>query len=149
MYGTILLATDGSPYSVAAADNAIDLAAQYDASLHVVSVVEMDVAFSEAISEQILEDLEGRSRATVDEVATRAQGHGVTDVHTAIVRGTPHREIVDYAEEHDADLVVVGTHGRRGLDRLLLGSVAERILRTSSRPVLIVRGEVSQESGQN
>lgn len=141
MYETILHATDGSPYSAAAAENAVDLAAQCDATLHVVSVVETDVAFSEAITEQMLKDLEGRGQAAVDEVAERATERGVHDVHTAVVRGTPHRAILDYARDHGVDLVVVGTHGRRGLDRLLLGSVAERVLRTATVPVLVVRGE--------
>jgi nucleotide-binding universal stress UspA family protein len=141
MYQTILHATDGSPYSAAAAENAVELAAQYDATLHVVSVVETDVAFSEAISEQILDDLEKRGQQAVDAVAERAGERGVSDVHTAVVRGTPHRAILDYAADHDADLVVVGTHGRTGLNRLLLGSVAERVLRTAERPVLVVRGE--------
>lgn len=146
MYRTILFATDGSPYSEAAAENAVDLASQYDAALHVISVVEVDVAFSEAITDQMLDDLETRGQRAVDKVAATARERGVTDVQTAVVRGAPHRAILDYAEEHDADLVVVGTHGRKGLDRLLLGSVAERVLRTATRPVLVVRGEAADES---
>lgn len=145
MYETILHATDGSPFSSAAAEAAVDLAAQYDATLHVVSVVELDVAFSEAISEQMLKDLEKRGRQAVGEVAEQAGARGVSDVHTAVVRGAPHRAILDYADEHGADLVVVGTHGRKGLDRLLLGSVAERVLRTATVPVMVVRGEPEED----
>ena len=146
MYRTILVATDGSPYSEAAGDHAIDLARAYDASLRVITVVEMDVAFSEAISEQMLADLEARGQQAVDTIATRARDRGVADVDGEVVRGTPHRAILDDAHEHGADLVVVGTHGRRGLDRLLLGSVAERVLRAADVPVLIVREKRDDET---
>lgn len=139
MYRTILVATDGSEYSDVAADHAVDLAHQYDATLHALSVVEMDVSFSETITEQMLKDLEGRGRKAVDAIITRAHDAGVTSVEGTVVRGTPHTAIMDYAHEHDVNLVVVGTHGRRGLDRLLLGSVAERVLRTADIPVLVVR----------
>jgi nucleotide-binding universal stress UspA family protein len=60
-------------------------------------------------------------------------------VETAVLEGSPSREIVRYAEAQDCDLVVMGTHGRGGIDRLLLGSVAERVVRASEVPVLTVR----------
>jgi nucleotide-binding universal stress UspA family protein len=56
-----------------------------------------------------------------------------------MVHGTPHTAILDYAEEHGVDLVVMGTHGRRGFDRFLLGSVTEKVVRTASVPVMTVR----------
>jgi nucleotide-binding universal stress UspA family protein len=139
MYRSILVATDGSPCSEVAGEHAVDLAGQYDATLHVLSVVEVDVSFSETITQQMLEDLEKRGRKAVDAIADRARDRGVADVDASVVRGTPHKTILDYAHEHDVDLVVVGTHGRRGLNRLLLGSVAERVLRTADLPVLVVR----------
>ena len=144
MYRSILVATDGSPCSEVAGEHAVDLARQYDASLHVLSVVEVDVSFSETITEQMLENLEKRGQRAIDAIADRARDRGVADVDASVVRGTPHKTILDYAHEHDVDLVVVGTHGRRGLGRLLLGSVAERVLRTADLPVLIVR-EVEDE----
>ncbi|TKX83377.1 universal stress protein, partial [Halorubrum sp. SS5] len=61
------------------------------------------------------------------------------DVETAVVEGSPSREIITHAEEAGCDLVVMGTHGRGGIDRLLLGSVAEKVVRGSSVPVLTVR----------
>lgn len=60
-------------------------------------------------------------------------------VETDVRRGNPHREILDYADEHAVDLVVMGTHGRTGLDRYLLGSVTEKVVRLSNVPVLTVR----------
>ena len=56
-----------------------------------------------------------------------------------MIEGTPSREIVNYAVDEDCDLIVMGTHGRGGLDRLLLGSVAERVVRSSAIPVLTLR----------
>ncbi|MEF8863154.1 MAG: universal stress protein [Haloarculaceae archaeon] len=72
---------------------------------------------------------------------TRAEAHtiGLTVV-TEIVEGDPHGEILEYVSEHDIDLVVMGTHGRTGTDRIVMRSVAERVVRRSPVPVLTVRG---------
>lgn len=59
---------------------------------------------------------------------------------TEVVEGNPHEKILEYVSEHDIDMVVMGTHGRTGLDRALMGSVAERVVRRSPVPVLTVRG---------
>lgn len=58
-----------------------------------------------------------------------------------IVEGNPHEEILEYVSEHDIDMVVMGTHGRTGIDRVVMGSVAERVVRQSPVPVLTVRGK--------
>lgn len=60
-----------------------------------------------------------------------------------IVEGNPHEEILEYVSEHGIDMVIMGTHGRTGLDRVVMGSVAERVVRRSPVPVLTVRGEES------
>jgi nucleotide-binding universal stress UspA family protein len=62
---------------------------------------------------------------------------------TQVVEGNPSEEILAYATEHGIDLITMGTHGRSGLDRVVMGSVAERVVRRSSVPVLTVRGEWS------
>jgi nucleotide-binding universal stress UspA family protein len=72
-------------------------------------------------------------------VATAGTAAGVESVTTDVRPGTPHREILAYVEEHDADLVVLGTRGQTGLERYLLGSVTERVLRSSPVPVMTVR----------
>lgn len=64
---------------------------------------------------------------------------GVSTVEATLVSGSPHRAIVDYAAEAGVDLTVVGTHGRTGVDRLLLGSAAERVVRTAGTPVLALK----------
>ncbi|WP_323192998.1 universal stress protein, partial [Halostella sp. PRR32] len=73
-------------------------------------------------------ELDDRGEAAVERVAAMAREHGV-DVVTAIEDGDPARRIVDYADEIEADLIVAGTHGRSGVERRLIGSVAERLVR--------------------
>lgn len=82
--------------------------------------------------------LREEGEAAIEAVADLARAEDVA-VETSLYTGSPSREIVRYAEEQDCDLIVMGTHGRGGIDRLLLGSVAERVVRSSSVPVLTVR----------
>jgi nucleotide-binding universal stress UspA family protein len=83
--------------------------------------------------------LRERAESVVESVAERAADAGVETV-TAVEPGVPDDVVVEYAADHDCDLVVMGTHGRTGLQRYLLGSVTERTVRRSSVPVLTVRG---------
>ncbi|MFC7070555.1 universal stress protein [Halobaculum lipolyticum] len=137
MYDRILVPTDGSEAVDGAIDRAIDLATQYGATLHAVAVVEPIYTVNEGLG-SIYDTLESDARASVDEVAERGEAADVTVV-TALRTGVTHREILDYAEEEDVDLIVMGTHGRTGLDRYLLGSVTEKVVRLSDVPVLTVR----------
>jgi nucleotide-binding universal stress UspA family protein len=89
----------------------------------------------ESVDRLLREDAE-TAVARVREIAERMDA-GVP-VDTAVVEGKPSREIVRYAEGEGCDLVVMGTHGRGGIDRLLLGSVAESVIRASSIPVTAV-----------
>ena len=63
------------------------------------------------------------------------------DVKEVLLEGHPSKEIIDFAENNDIDLIVMGTLGKTGLDRFLMGSVAETVVRNSKVPVLVVRGE--------
>ncbi|WP_142856259.1 universal stress protein [Salinigranum halophilum] len=139
MYEVVVLATDGSTPARDACDQAIALARAEAATLHVLSVVDegdLDL-FSSGELPTVDDLLRGAAEDAVDDAAERAGDTGV-DAVRAVRVGTPHREIADYADEVGADLVVVGTHGRRGLSRALLGSVAARLLRQSPVPVLVV-----------
>ena len=78
------------------------------------------------------------AEASLEEWATKAKGRGLR-VRVALREGMPYREIVALATDERADLVVMGTHGRGGLDRALLGSVADRVVRLAPCPVLTVR----------
>jgi nucleotide-binding universal stress UspA family protein len=138
-YTDILVPTDGSEGAEAALGPAVDIAHAYDARLHALSVIETMAMGVDLRSGAILDELEASAQsavATVEKEATRA---AVSAVDTEIRHGDPYRGIRSYVEEHDVDLVVMGTHGRSGIERYLLGSVAEKTVRTSPVPVMTVR----------
>ncbi len=139
MYSEILVPTDGSPASDAAIEHAIDIADRYDARVHSLYVVD-GAAYStlEAGADVVVEALESEGEEATGRVSTAAENAGV-DCTTTVVTGTAYRSIRDYVDERGIDLIVMGTHGRKGLDRYLLGSVTERVVRTSDVPVLTVR----------
>ncbi len=149
MYDRVLLPTDGSEGVDRAIDHAIDAADRYDATLHVLYVVDSDVvnAYSgdEFVdgSEGAEETLERRGREALDAVASRAADAGVETV-TELVYGVPHEEILSYVEEEDVDLTVMGSKTRSGDYRRMLGSVTERVSRQSTAPVSIVKTTVSE-----
>lgn len=142
MYNQILLPTDGSAGMDDVVDHAAELAATHGASVHVLYVVDA-ASFSslpmETSWEGISELLHDEGRSALD-AAERLVGDRAP-VERATVEGSPSSEIVSYARENGCDLVVMGTHGRGGINRLLLGSVAERVVRTAEVPVLTVRVE--------
>jgi nucleotide-binding universal stress UspA family protein len=85
-----------------------------------------------------LEAIEEAGREAVADVVTEAEAGGLDRVEDHVIQGTPYRAIVEFATENDVDVIVMGTHGRRGIDRYLLGSVTEKVIRTSPVPVLSV-----------
>jgi nucleotide-binding universal stress UspA family protein len=139
MYDEILVPTDGSKAAEQAIEHAIDIAAQYGARVHALYVVDAS-AYSalEAGSEVVMGALEEEGEEAVEHVSEAASEADV-DVETSVVAGAAYRTILDYADEHEVDLIVMGTHGRQGLDRYLLGSVTERVVRSSDVPVMTVR----------
>lgn len=142
---TILVPTDGSDVATAAADHAIDLAAATDASLHVVHVVHVPTPKGAVDSGTVLAALEEAGQRAVDEVIDRAEEADLRSIEASVLSGTPARAILDYADDRPVDLVVMGTHGRTGLDRYLLGSVTEKVVRTAEIPVLTVSEESADE----
>ena len=144
MYSQILVPTDGSPASDAAIEHAIDLARQYDATLHALYVVD-GAAYStlEAGAQVVVDALESEGEEATRRVAAAAERAGV-GCETTVATGTAYSAIRDYVDERAIDMVVMGTHGRKGLDRYLLGSVTERVVRTSDVPVLTVRQQTDE-----
>jgi len=141
MYDRVLVPTDGSTASEGAIDHAIGLAKQYGATLYVLYVVDAGTYSSlEAAAEAVADELRAEGTEVVEAIAERAGDAGVT-AETAIETGVVHQTIVDYVDAMDIDLVVMGTHGRTGVDRVLLGSVAEKVIRTADAPVMTVRSE--------
>ncbi|MFC7134965.1 MULTISPECIES: universal stress protein [Salinibaculum] len=139
MYDDILLPTDGSPGMSSVVDHAVSLAETHDATVHGLYVVDT-VSLADVPMETTLEGvnraLREEGEAAMEDLQQRADG---VDVETTIIEGSPSREIVHYAEDTSCDVVVMGTHGRDGVSRLLLGSVAERVVRSSPVPVLTIR----------
>jgi nucleotide-binding universal stress UspA family protein len=139
VYEQILVPTDGSDAAGHAVRRAVDLASRYDARIHALYVKDTSAFASlEGAGESMLDAMTAEGEAAIEAVERVAADAGLATA-TAVVEGTPHRAIVDYVAANDIDLVVMGTHGRRGLDRYLVGSVTERVVRSSPVPVLTVR----------
>ncbi|MDY6778117.1 MAG: universal stress protein [Candidatus Nanohaloarchaea archaeon] len=138
MYDDILLPTDGSEGTKQAAEHAFILAERFDATIHVVHVIDTNSRYHDDHGEKDLRS-DGR-RSALQPVTERAEGRDI-EFLAQIREGTPYSEINDYVEEQDVDMIVMGTHGRTGLDRMLIGSTAEKVVRTASVPVLTVRME--------
>jgi len=146
MYETILVPTDGSAGAEAALGEAVSLAGTFDATVHSLYVADTSAAQPETGYVDIVESFERIGEETTAEAVEDAERAGVEAVGAVRV-GLPHRTILDYAEEVDADLIVMGTHGRTGLERYLLGSVTEKVVRTADAPVLTVRLSDEDEGG--
>jgi nucleotide-binding universal stress UspA family protein len=148
MYGSILLATDGTDASENAVAHAVGLASRHDAVLHALYVVDSDV-YSAYSGDEYVDEREGPEHGleevgedALDAVRDRAAGRDV-EVVTALEHGQPHAEVVSYAENRDVDLVVLGTRRRPSEYRSFLGSVADRVVRLSDRPVTVVKTPVA------
>ncbi|WP_396610236.1 universal stress protein [Haloferax sp. S1W] len=142
MYDTVLVPTDGSARSRAAARRAIDLAAVYGATVSVLSVIDArDLGLwtsADVPIANVQATLRDAAEMAVEEIAALASESDVP-CETTVRIGVPHREILDFVEERDADIVVMATHGRKGLEHAILGSTTERVVRLSDVPVLTVR----------
>ena len=137
MYENILVPSDGSKGASGAVEHALGIAAEYGATVHGLYVIEPVYAV-ETRTEKLVDAMRAEGKRAVAEVAEMADDRGLESV-TAVRTGPPHTELLDYAAEHDIDLIVMGTHGRTGLNRFLLGSVTEKVVRLSDVPVLTVR----------
>ena len=147
MYDSILVPTDGSAVAENAVDHAIDLAAKYDADLHALYVVDTSAMEISLGAEQVdrirqgkldqMPEVQERAKQATNSVAQKGEEHGI-EVTEAIAGGQPHDRISDYAADNGIDLIVMGSAGRGGVKRVLLGSVAERTLRSTRIPVLVV-----------
>lgn len=149
MYDDILLATDGSTSARAAAEHALTIASQNDATVHVLYVVNAggkrltenvtDASEVEATLEPLLEETGEEALAGVQR---RADELGVA-VALELRHGRPDDEIVAYAAENDIDMIVMGTHGHGRMQKFLLGSVTDRVVRAAGTPVLVVQADGS------
>jgi nucleotide-binding universal stress UspA family protein len=148
MYKNILVPHDGSDLSDEAADHAIALARSVKSRLTLLHVVaHRHLVLDEGVSSRVVQNLERDYEAAaktnaedrIARVAARARKSGVESESKVIVADDPYKEIIDQARSLGCDLIVMASHGRRGLEGLLLGSETVKVLTHSSTPVLVVR----------
>lgn len=144
MFKKILVPVDGSDTSIAAMARAVALARAFDGSVTAVSVIDpypftgvgSDLAYGQ---EQYLVAANNEAGASLDAAREAATRLGF-DIEAVVVEGhAVHRGIVETAQSMSADLIVIGSHGRTGLEKLVLGSVTQRVLGDAHIPVLVVR----------
>ena len=137
----ILVATDGSEYGNAAVNEALENAKKYSGALKIMHAINIMADFQEEspfLLPQIIEDITKRVRSNLDALKLRAEKEGVS-AETFIIEGEPYRTIVDLAEELKSDVIILGSHGRTGMQRLLMGSVTERVIGHANCAVLVVK----------
>ena len=138
----ILAPTDFSDSSKKAISDAFELARTLGATLLLLHVLEPSPYRGEftqpTMGEELLGDLERQASAALAQVLPEAQQAKI-EVSRAVAIGSPSQKIVETAEAEHVDLIVMATHGRTGLSHLLIGSVAERVVRTAPCPVLTIR----------
>ena len=140
---TILFPTDFSNGARAAMDHAISLAKDYNAKLILLYVIQ-DISIAEwyipsSISAaDLVADMQKSASKEMEKWGAEVSGK-VSSVEKMVVRGVPFVEIIKTAKSKNADLIVIGTHGRTGIDHMLFGSTAEKVVRKSPCPVLTVR----------
>ncbi len=140
-YRNIVIATDGSENSDRAVSYGIEIAKMSGATLHALYVVDTSSFSSipmDAGWEAMYEILKKEGKKAVSYVKEAGEAAGV-EVKEILEEGHPSNEIIDFAENNSVDLIVMGTHGKSGIDRFLLGSVAEKVVRNSKIPVMVVR----------
>lgn len=138
VYDTIVHPTDGSSCAERGLEHAISLANTYDAGLHIIYCVRITQFSPSPDPELMTEQVAEAGESIVRRSEERARDAGLREVTTHVDRGVAHTQILALVEEEDADLIVMGTHGRSGLERYLLGSVTEKVIREASVPVLAV-----------
>lgn len=146
IFTNIMVATDGSEAAKRAVDSAVKIAQLNKAKLYAVHVIApgetkvtqhdpRDAEWKKHIKEHLM--AQGREATKYVETAGKIVD---VEVEPVILEGNPANEIINFAEKNDIELIVIGTLGKTGITRFLLGSVAENVIRHSKKPVLVVRG---------
>jgi nucleotide-binding universal stress UspA family protein len=142
MFETVVVATDGSESVSRAVDCTLDLARRFDATVHALHVVDESRVqpLPEGIQDDARSALDEQGLDAVDQIAAANESlEEPVELETAVRVGRPAKQIIDHVRDIDADGVAMGTRGRSGEHSFLLGSVAERVVRTCPVPVLTVR----------
>lgn len=139
LFKKILIATDGSEKNKSAIEEAVKIARACGSTVYAVYVIDeslMKSSIEVPIAENLYRRIREEGEKAVNWVKETAQG---VNLETFILSGRPARAITEFAEQKDIDLIVVGTQGKSGIERFLLGSVADEVIRTADCPVLTIR----------
>jgi nucleotide-binding universal stress UspA family protein len=145
IFRNIMVATDGSQLARKAVDSAILIAKQNEAKLYAVHVIDLQAYYSSipfSIDAEWMKVMEEHLRTQGKEAIAYVENAGRTAnilVESANLEGNPADEIVNFAEKHDIDLIVMGSLGKTGIQGFLLGSVTENVIRHSKKSVFIMR----------
>lgn len=148
----ILVPTDLSEGAEQALDYACELAAKLDATIHLVNVIGIPALgvpeLGVALTATMIDSLVGENQKAIDELAARKSPSA--RIGQVLLKTGDARDLINQtAAEVGADLIVMGTHGRRGVSRALLGSIAETVVRSAPCPVLTVRTHKAKHAGKN
>jgi nucleotide-binding universal stress UspA family protein len=137
--GNLLLATDGSELSEEAVRESISLAKTSGSKVTALTVVEFNPEF-DALAPDFIEKMESEAVAYINSIKERAEKEGV-DCEALVERGIPYEVILNKAKEKHADMILMGSHGRTGIERLLMGSVTERVIGHAECDVLVAKSK--------
>ncbi len=145
----ILFPTDFMEGTAQAIPYAVDLAKKYGARLYIIHVIhEVTRATGLYVPHITVDELYKSMQAEAEKEITRVyleELRGFGDVEYKVLTGIPYEEIINFAEKNAMDMIVMGTHGRKGLDRLFFGSTAEKVVKGAHCPVLTVRAKEFSE----
>lgn len=148
LYRNIVIATDGSANSRRAISRGIEIAKLSGATVHALYVVDTPSVISEdwTAGKEAIREMMLNSGKKVMSIIKELIGDSGVEVREVLLEGHPSDEIINFAESNDMDLIVMGTLGKTGFERLLMGSVAEKVVRFSKVPVLVVRDGSSEKA---
>lgn len=139
----ILVAVDFSETSDRCLEVAVELAARFDGKIHILHAYEIPaLGFPDGVlvaSSEVVSRISNAAQTALANLAEKWKTKA--PIETMLRTGVAYEQVNAVANEIDADLILIGTHGRRGIARALLGSVAENVIRTSTRPVMVIHGE--------
>lgn len=143
----ILLPTDFSKLSLSAAEYAIELAEKYNAKIHILNVLEktppiLAIRSLDLSQDKILKEIDSAAKKSLTETVQKITKNKNLEVVSVIRKGNDYEEIIKYSEEKKIDIIVIATHGRTGILHTLIGSVAEKVIRFSKIPVLVITPKI-------
>ncbi len=141
MYQKILVPLDGSELAEAALPYAEELAGRLGSQVTLVNVHEVSVHPSETIAREYLQKMVGEATRGADACSAKLGTGDIVRVNSEVILGKPADSILEYAEKGNFDLIGLATHGRSGISRWAMGSVADRIIRATTRPVFLTRAK--------